>query len=375
MKENINDRIEAGMQDWRKTEQRSIKIFGPGVVNNVVLMKEKLKHFDYLLGTHKNLNFTEKISRDILKAERNILEKKLYPKQSLLMRFVRRFVRRRAIQQQFGVKEKIATPVLSQPVKVTQPAIKRKPNLEFDLIKNGLGAAIPLIRENVQYGLPRFQEAVLVPINEREQMRFILNFSRDVFGEYTWFYKASLKNKDEPGVVKSVAFTPEQSRGLTTQQAYHLLCGRSVLSDALTLKERENVQNNTAILKLDFNDTDETGNYRMKMFDSHYAYNDLKTVIERLPIKDGHNYSVTNKIHTALVNGSREPVTLLVAGKEKKVFLESDVQNKSIKIFDEKLKQITWQNAVEGKVVDMKTDRKEKQGHEKSTKKGLHVSA
>jgi hypothetical protein len=145
-----------------------------------------------------------------------------------------------------------------------------------------------------------------------------------------------------------VSFTPEQSKdkmeqtfyinkegSITLKEAYNLMNGRSVNKD-LTNKEGQ-IYN--AWMQMDFKQTDNNGNYKLKQFHQNYGY-DLMTALEKHPIKELTNEQDKTRLVESLQKGNRQSATFVQNGKEQKHFIEANPQFKTINIYDSNMQRL-----------------------------------
>jgi len=139
-----------------------------------------------------------------------------------------------------------------------------------------------------------------------------------------------------------VSLMPEQSKdkmeqtfyinkegSITLKEAYNLMNGRSVNKD-LTNKEGQ-VYN--AWMQMDFKQTDNNGNYKLKQFHQNYGYN-LVSALEKHPIKELTNEPDKTRLVDSLQKGNRQSATFVQNGNEQKHFIEANPQFKTINIYD-----------------------------------------
>lgn len=145
-----------------------------------------------------------------------------------------------------------------------------------------------------------------------------------------------------------VSLTPEQSKdkmeqtfyinkegSITLKEAYNLMNGRSINKD-LTNKEGQ-VYN--AWMQMDFKQTDNNGNYKLKQFHQNYGY-DLMTALEKHPIKELINEQDKTRLVESLQKGNRQSATFVQNGSEQKHFIEANPQFKTINIYDSNMQRL-----------------------------------
>ncbi len=112
--------------------------------------------------------------------------------------------------------------------------------------------------------------------------------------------------------------------------------GRSVNKD-LTNKEGQ-VYN--AWMQMDFKQTDNNGNYKLKQFHQNYGY-DLESALEKHPIQKLTNEQDKTRLIESLQKGNRQSVTFIQNGSEQKHFIEANPQFKTINVYDSNMQRLS----------------------------------
>lgn len=164
-----------------------------------------------------------------------------------------------------------------------------------------------------------------------------LNFKRSANTDMYFFnnYKAELHKPGDEPAVSQMFYINNEGRNITQKEAYNLLDGRSVNKD-LTNKQG---QLHNAWIKLDFKETSESGNYKMKQFSPQYGF-ELEQSVGKLPIKELSVDFERIKLLESLERGNRQMVTFKTDQGEQKRFIEANPQFKSITVYDENQKRI-----------------------------------
>jgi len=351
------NRVENDLNQWRLREERFTKLFPFNLANNKAFLREKLNYLDRVAAKYKGTgNQEERIALRILKQERNEIGKQLYP--NLLLRLLRGILL--IAKQQYAVKQ------------IKKQAASNEQVLKETLVKTGFGNVSNKLEQYMKQEQQQFSVPVSYYVNEKEQLNFSLSFSKNQNGQYQFeSYKAILKNDDKPGENRLQNFSIEPGNTITATQAYNLLSGRSVQTEY----QEANGNKQAGWIQLDFNDKDAAGNYRIKEFNTSYGY-DLKSVLQQLPLKELSNSIEVEKLENALKSGSRHAVSFLKDGKEQTFFIEANPQFKSINIYDEHLKKISVASALGNKTAEpaqlaKKTNLRQEMREEK--KKGLSI--
>ena len=165
------------------------------------------------------------------------------------------------------------------------------------------------------------------------KMDYKLHFKKSDSTDMYFFnrYDAFLQN-GKPELNRNQSFYINKGSGITAKEAYNLLEGRSVYKNLLN-KEGEKYN---AWLKLDFDNADERGNYKMKQFSDQYGYNLPKT-LSVYPIKELEDAERKTALLNSLQKGNLQQVTMKLGDKEAKYFLEAVPQFKNVNIYDQKM--------------------------------------
>ena len=124
-------------------------------------------------------------------------------------------------------------------------------------------------------------------------------------------------------------FYINKGNNITLKEAYNLMSGRAVNKD---LTNKDNQMYN-AWVQMDFKQTDNNGNYKLKQYHQNYGF-DLDQVLAKHPIKElGHDDHKSNLLDS-LKKGNRQSVTFIRDGVEQKNYIEANPQFKIINIYD-----------------------------------------
>ncbi|WP_214226616.1 hypothetical protein [Pedobacter sp. B4-66] len=300
--ENELGRIEQDLLRWKNREQRFEKLFDGDVIKSSPFLKEKLEYLEGLALKYKETSNTdERIALKVLQKNRRDLERNLFPGF-----FKRMFYR---ISKSISVNQRLQHIRNSTAANIDQ--------LKSEVSLMGFAQSNHLVEIKIQQGNREFSIPVTYYVNKDDRMDFNLNFKADQTGQYQFDgYEASLKRANGEMPDRSVSIGKNgMNEYITGQQAYNLLCGRSVYL------QKEWVQ-------LDFNDKFPDGNFRTKVFPSGYGY-DIERELEKLKTKDLQSPEQKEKIIEALKNGDQ--VMIEVNGK--KVQVEANPQTQSLNIY------------------------------------------
>jgi hypothetical protein len=344
------NRVEMELNQWRSREERFSKLFNFSLSNNRSLLKEKLHHYERIGTKYKGTkNIEERFALKMLKQEKDKVLKQLYP--NLLVRLVRKLV---------------VAPLIDQIAvrRDTKEEEKNNQSLHDQVQRIGFTNLSGKIEDQIKQGHEQFTIPTSYYVNEKERLNHELSFSKDQSGKYQFEgYKTTLQNESKPEEDRSQYFKVQERNSVDTTQAYNLLAGRAVQ------KERIWIQ-------LDLNDKDAGGNHRIKEFHSGYGY-DLEKTVQQLPLKELSNKTEADKLKDALKQGNRQPVTLIKNGNEHRFYIEANPQFKSVNIYDEHSRKITFSTALDNKPMEtvkqlQKTNESQQENHSK--KNGMRVS-
>ncbi len=164
-----------------------------------------------------------------------------------------------------------------------------------------------------------------------DQTAATLHFRKSDESDMYFFnrYNLILKNNQHPDAVQQTFYINQKTDNITLKEAYNLMAGRSVHKE---LTDKNNVEYK-AWLQIDFKNTDENGNYKLKQYHQNYGY-DLTAVLAKHPIKELENTEHKDRLIESLERGNRQSVVLVVGGREQKVSIEAVPQFKSLNFYD-----------------------------------------
>jgi len=191
------------------------------------------------------------------------------------------------------------------------------------------------LKEHMQRQIPEFTLQHQGTFG-RDETTSALHFKKSPSSDMYFFnsYQVSLK-KDEQTEKLNQSFYIEKSNNITLKEAFNLMHGRAVNKD-LTNKEG---QLYNAWLQLDFKNTDNNGNYKLKQFHQNYGF-ELEKALSKLPIKEMGSEQDKTRLIESLQKGNRQSVTFLENAAEKRRYIEANPQFKSVTVYDENAKRI-----------------------------------
>jgi hypothetical protein len=145
-------------------------------------------------------------------------------------------------------------------------------------------------------------------------------------------YTATL-NPENPDQSVSHKFYLNKGSGVTAKEAFNMLEGRAVFKDKLENKEGEKYK---AWLQIDFRKKDENGNFKLQQYHEAWKY-DLEKNLSKLPIKELENAVEKEKLIKSLEKGNIPQVTFVRDGKEEKMFLAANPEERKLTIYDQNM--------------------------------------
>lgn len=198
-----------------------------------------------------------------------------------------------------------------------------------------------------------------------------LHFKKSDQSDMYFFNRYNLSVNQQGGNTAEQTFYINKGNNITLKEAYNLISGRAVNKDLFN-KEGQ-IYN--AWVQLDFKQTENNGNYKLKQFHQNYGF-DLKNALEKHPIKELNNEQDKNRLIDSLEKGNRQSVTFIENSSEKKYFIEANPQYKTINVYDINMQRLTTNQSQTEKQVAGETKTIEKENKkEKQTKAGDDDSA
>lgn len=206
----------------------------------------------------------------------------------------------------------------------------------FDYLKNqvkysGFGDALEApLKEQIQKGESNFtlkHQADFGGDTINADLHFRKSTSTDMYFFNKYDLSLTKSGQEEPSINQT--FYMGKENNITLKEGYNLLDGRSVNKD-LVNKDQEKYN---AWVQLDFKQTDEKGNFKLKQFHENYGF-DLNKALESHPIKELKNPEEFNRLTDSLKKGNRQSVTFDMEGGEQKRFIEASPQFKNLNVYD-----------------------------------------
>jgi len=213
-------------------------------------------------------------------------------------------------------------------------------NLEYlqdQIMYSGLGEGTLAteLKQNIEKGSDDFKLKHEVKFGN-DTVEATLNFSKSKKSDMYFYnsYDVSLQKEGQSEKLNQT-FYINYGQNITLKEAYNMLEGRSVNKN-LTNKEGEQYN---AWVKLDFEHTDNNGNFRIKKFGESFGY-DLDAELSKHPIKELTRDDYKDDLIGSLKKGNIQSVTFIVDGADQKHFVSADPQFKTIKVYDADMQSV-----------------------------------
>jgi hypothetical protein len=258
---------------------------------------------------------------------------------------------------------KIAAQKLNKTILFTQKLnIMNQKNFDYlkDQVKfTGFGEGLETkLKERMEEQSQEFQLLHKTNFGKDEGIA-TLHFKKSNESDMYFFnkYELALTPEHSPDITEQTFFI-NKGNTITLKEAYNLMNGRSINKDQ-TNKEGQ-VYN--AWMQIDFKETNDNGNYKIKQFHQNYGY-DLDNVLAKHPIKELSNEQEKTRLIQSLQKGNRQSVTFMENGNEQKYFIEANPQFKTINIYDNNMQRLSnrqskEENQTQGETKSVKQEAK-----------------
>ncbi|WP_461791341.1 hypothetical protein [Pedobacter sp.] len=304
----MENRLEAELLRLQEADERFKKTFSFDMSSNKALSIERLRDYDRLIAKYGNTRDPrERLTIRVLKFERRRMEKQVYPNR--LFRWFRKIfiipVRRYNLERQERKLEQA-----------------NKLSVSEQLNRIGLGEHYRRVEREMKNGEVQFTVPVSRHVKENEWINHNLSYERNSFGEYNLVSnRVQIVDETEPKKARQQIFKPGDGTFVDEQESYNLLNGRAIQRDGKWLK-------------LDLNDRDTEGNYRVKEITSSF---DVDRCLKDLGAKEWNSTVQREKLAADIRKGNRSQVTI----GRKQYFVEANPQFKKIDIYDPNLQKIS----------------------------------
>lgn len=219
------------------------------------------------------------------------------------------------------------------------PTIMNQKNFEYlrDQVKyTGFGEGLENdLKKAIEQGQPEFKlQHQAVYGNDKVSAE--LHFSKSKQSDMYFFnsYRVAVEKEGRTENMEQT-FYINKGNNITLKEAYNLMEGRSVNKD-LTNKEGQ-VYN--AWIQMDFKQSDNNGNFKLKHYHQNYGY-DLEAAVSKHPIKELGHDEYKNNLLDSLKKGNLQSATFQVDGTEQKRYIEASPQFKTVNIYDSAMQRM-----------------------------------
>lgn len=233
----------------------------------------------------------------------------------------------------------------------------------------GFGEALgSMLKDKMATGDPEFQINHQIKHGEKE-MDFSLNFKKSKTQD-NYFFNSYDAKLTKPGEVLATRFYTDNR--ITAKEAFNLLEGRSVekkYNHHEKIGEGEKavyrpIKDSTynVWVKLDFNDADKNGTFKLKPFGEKWGF-DLEKKLAEMPIKQLQNAEDRADLINSLKKGNLQSATFEKDGESVTQFIAANPKGRQINVFDQSGAPV--QEVKQTVSPELKTNAGQKQGGNK----------
>ncbi|HWV72874.1 MAG TPA: hypothetical protein VN040_14195 [Pseudosphingobacterium sp.] len=273
------NRVADAYKALHKQQDELKKDFRKEVIESRLFRMQTLKEYNRLLAKFsKGLQPHEKFYRQLLNRERRLLEKELYP--NVLLRLALNL---------YKLTKAIAVRTIASP-KNQQKGLKDNDH------KYGFADGRKKAEQFISKGYDSFTIPLTRSYTPTEQVDYSLNYTSNNGATTLDHYTAKLTVAGKPEDKKQVRVEIAEGQQFDERKAYNLLAGRFVKND------------NDSWNRIDWNDRDAEGNFKIKEFTA-VDFNLIKEV-NKLPGFDRLDGIQLAKVVQGLEKGERLAVTI-----------------------------------------------------------------
>jgi hypothetical protein len=184
-----------------------------------------------------------------------------------------------------------------------------------------------------------------------------LNFKKSDQTDMYFFnsYHVNLQKEENKTGLEQTFYINNGGNSITLKEAYNLMEGRAVNKD---LKNKEGEVYNSWI-KIDFKEADEKGNFKLNHYHQNYGY-DLEASLAKHSIKELETPKYKEDLMNSLKKGNIQSVTFVIAGEERKQFVEANPHFKTVNVYDGSMQRINERESKEQKKSQSETKSEDK---------------
>jgi hypothetical protein len=227
--------------------------------------------------------------------------------------------------------------------------IMNQKNLEYlkDQLKyTGFGETFDQdLKEKMMQGEKEFK-IIREGVYGTDSLNAALAFKKSDQSDIYFFnsYHVNLQKENSKESLEQTFYINNSGGNITLKEAYNLMEGRSINKE-LTNKEGELYN---CWLKLDFKNTDQSGNFKLNHFHQNYGY-DLEASVAKHSIKELDTPKFKEDLLNSLKKGNLQSLTFVVGGVESKMYIEANPQFKTVKVYDENMERINHRESKDEK--------------------------
>lgn len=205
-------------------------------------------------------------------------------------------------------------------------------NLQYlkDKVKYlGFGEKLfPEMEKNIQQGFPEFLLRLRTDY-QKDKFSAVLHFKKSESTGLYFFdqYNATVERWN--GEKRDFTFHVFKGEGVTSKEAYNLLCGRAVFKNLCDNSGKKY----TAWIQLDLKNRDRDENFRLKQYHQNYGF-DLAETLKLYPIVELDEPGSAKMLLRSLEKGNLQSVTFNVEGSTSLMFIDASPRYKTINIYD-----------------------------------------
>lgn len=238
------------------------------------------------------------------------------------------------------------------------------------------------LNENLREAMQK-NEATFTLVHQPDfangDLKATLHFRRSDETGMVFFNRYELELKQSAETMKQTFFMGKENN-FTLKEAFNMMEGRAVYKEREKLAkvgEGESArfegsgEKYNAWIQLDFKDADENGNFKLKSFHDNYGF-DLSESLSKLPIKELDDTEKKSQMLRSLERGNLHQITYIKEGEEMKGSVMAVPQFKTVKMFDEKGKEL---RSSQREAQDNKQSEKQGQKQDTESKKKVARAA